>query len=96
MLPEQRTSTEYEPFSLSIRPGATQLILLSFFTLIETIGPKYWAKPLLMNAKSPFPVHGPALFETPLLKLPKGDVTRDDSQRTIFSATQRRNIGTML
>ena len=91
-----RKSTEGEPFSLSICPDATQLILLSFFTLIETIGPKCWEKPLLMNAKSPFPVDGRALFKTPLLKLPKGDVTRDDSQRTIFNATQRRNIGTML
>ena len=91
-----RTSTECEPFSISICPDATQLILLSFFTLIETIGPKYWEKPLLMNAKSPFPVDGRALFKTPLLNLPKGDITQDDSQRTTFNATQRRNIGTML
>ena len=72
-----RKSTEGEPFSLSICPDATQLILLSFFTLIETIGPKYWEKPLLMNAKSPFPVDGRALFKAPLLKLPKDDITRD-------------------
>ena len=49
-----------------------------------------------MNAKRPFPVDGRALFKTPSLKLPNGDITRDDSQRTIFKATQRRIIGTML
>ena len=33
-----------------------QFVLLSFFTLVETIELKIWAKPLLENAKSPLPV----------------------------------------
>ena len=53
---EQCTSTGNEAFSLLICLDAFKFVLLSSFTLIETICPKMWAKPLLKNGKRPLPV----------------------------------------
>ena len=46
-----------------------QFVLLSFFTLIETIGLKIWAKPSSKNEKGPLPVDV-RRSKTSLLKLP--------------------------
>ena len=53
---ERRTSTGSEASSFIIWLEATKFVLLSVFTLIETIWPKIWAKPLPMNEKDPLPV----------------------------------------
>ena len=50
---EGRTSTGSEPFSLFICRDATKFVLLSFFTLIETIWRK--RKPMPMNEKGLLP-----------------------------------------
>ena len=48
---ESRTSTGSETFSILIYLGTVKFVLLSIFTLIETICLKIWTKPL-KNAKS--------------------------------------------
>ena len=73
----RRNSTVNEPLSLLICLDATKFVLLSlsFFTLIQKICPTVWAKSLLKNAKSPFPVglhHSNASF----LKLPSVHILR--------------------
>ena len=62
-------STGSEAFSLLIRLDANKFVLLSFFTIIETIYPKIGAKSLYKNAKSPLPVKV-RYSKTPLLQLP--------------------------
>ena len=62
-------ATRSEVFSLLTCRDATTFLLLSVFTLTETINLKVCAKPLPMNAKRPLPVHV-CRSKTPLLKLP--------------------------
>ena len=66
---ERRTSTGSEPFSLLIYLNATKFVLLSVFTLIETICPKICSNSRPKSAKSPFPVEV-RRSKTSLLKLP--------------------------
>ena len=66
---ERRTATGNETFSLFTRLGATIFVILSVFTLIETIYLKIRAHPLLKNEKRPLPV-AVRRSKTPLLKLP--------------------------
>ena len=66
---EQRTSTGSELFSPLIRLDATNYVLLSVFTLIETICPNVFSKSQLKCAKSPLPVDV-RRSKTSLLKLP--------------------------
>ena len=66
---ERRTSKGSEAFSPIVCLDGTKFVLLSVFTLIETIWPKMWAKPLSKNAKSPLPVDVCHL-KTSLLKKP--------------------------
>ena len=47
------SSTESETYSLFICLDTTTFRTLSVFALLETICPKFCAKPLLLNAKSP-------------------------------------------
>ena len=53
---ERCISTGSEPFSLLICLGATKFVLLSVFTLIETICPQICSKSRLKSAKSLLPV----------------------------------------
>ena len=53
---ERRTSTGSEDFSLLICLDDIKFVLLSFFTLIETIWLKIWAKPSSKEEKGPLPV----------------------------------------
>ena len=46
-------SSRNEAFSLLIDLDAAKFVLLTFFTFIETICLKIWAKPLPKNARSP-------------------------------------------
>ena len=50
------TSTGSEAFSLFICLDANKFVLLSFFSLIKTIYPRVWTKPLPSDSKSPLPV----------------------------------------
>ena len=68
---ERRTSTLSEPFSLLIYLDATKFVLLSVFTLIETICPKICSNSRPKGAKSPLPVDVHR-SRTSLLKLPIG------------------------
>ena len=63
---EPRMSTGSEPFSLSICLDATKLVLLSVFTLKETIYPRICSKSRLKSPKRPLPGEK----KTSLLKLP--------------------------
>ena len=66
---ERRTSTGSEVFSLLTCLDDIKFVFLSFFTVIETIRLKIWAKPPSKNEKRPLPVdvrHSKTL----LLKLP--------------------------
>ena len=47
---------EVRPFSFGICLDDTKFVLPRVFTLLETIFPKTWAKPLPKTAKSPLPV----------------------------------------
>ena len=51
---ERRTSNGSESFSLIVCLDDTKFVLFRVFTLIETICPKMWAKPLPKNAKVHF------------------------------------------
>ena len=62
-------STGSEAFSLFICLDANKFVLLSFFTIIETIYPKIGAKSLYKNAQSPLPVKV-RYSKTSLLQLP--------------------------
>ena len=62
-------STGSEAFSLFICLNASKFVLLSFFSLIKTIYPRVWTKPLPNDAKSPLPVDV-RRSKTLLLKLP--------------------------
>ena len=62
-------STGSEAFSLLICLDANKFVLLSFFTIIDTIYPKIGAKSLYKNAKSPLLVKV-RYSKTPLLQLP--------------------------
>ena len=53
---ERRTSTGDEAFSLFISLDANKFVLLSFFSLIKTIYPRFWTNALPNDAKSPLPV----------------------------------------
>jgi len=53
---ERRTSTGSELFSLLISFDATTVVLLSVFTLIETISPKICSKSRPRSAESSLPV----------------------------------------
>ena len=64
---ERHMSTGSEAFSLCL--DANKLVLLSFFSLLKTIYPRVWTKPLPNDAKSPLPVDIRRL-KTLLLKLP--------------------------
>ena len=64
---EWRTSTGSEDFSPLICHDAIKFVLLSFFTLEETM--TFLAKPLLKNVKSPLPVDL-GRSKTPLRKFP--------------------------
>ena len=66
---ERRTSTGSEAFSLFICLDANKLVLLSFFSLLKTIYPRVWTKPLPNDAKSPLPVDV-RRSKTLFLKLP--------------------------
>ena len=66
---ERRTATGNETFPLFTRLGATTFVILSVFTLIETIYLKIRAHPLPKNEKRPLPV-AVRRSNTPLLKLP--------------------------
>ena len=66
---ERPTSNESEAFSLIVCLDDAKFVLFIVFTLIETIWPKMWAKPLSKNAKSPLPVDVCHL-KTSLLKKP--------------------------
>ena len=66
---ERRTATGNETFSLFTRLGATAFVILSVFTLIETIYLKIRAHPLAKDEKRPPPV-AVRRSKTPLLKLP--------------------------
>ena len=50
------TSSRSELFAFSICPDAPKYVLLSVFTLIETICPNVFSKSELKSAKSPLPV----------------------------------------
>ena len=66
---ERRTSTGSEVFSLLTCLDDIKFVFLSFFTVIEAIWLKIWAKPPSKNEKRPLPVdvrHSKTL----LLKLP--------------------------
>ena len=63
------TSTGSEPFSLLVCFDATKFVLLSVFTLSETIWPKVCSKSRLKSAKSALPVDACG-SKTSLLKLP--------------------------
>ena len=65
---ERPTSTRGEPFSHLICLGANKFVLLSVFTLKETICPKIWSKRRLKSAKGPLPVDVRRL-KTSLLKV---------------------------
>ena len=52
---EQHMSTGSEPFFLSICLDATKLVLLSVFTLKETIYPRICSKSRLKSPKCPLP-----------------------------------------
>ena len=54
---ERHTSTGSEAFSFIIRLDATKYVLLSVFTLIETIWQNTGAIPLPMNEKGSLPVY---------------------------------------
>ena len=67
---ERRTSTRSEAFSLFIRLDANKFVVIIFFSLIKTIYPRIWTKPLPIDGKSQLPVDvRPS--KTLLLKLPK-------------------------
>ena len=53
---ERRTSTGSDAFSFLLYIDATKFVSLSIFNLVKTTCPKLLAKPLSINAKSPFPV----------------------------------------
>ena len=74
---ERRTSTGSELFSPLIRLDATNYVLLSVFTLIETICPNVCSKSQLKCAKSPLPVDV-RRSKTSLLKLPNKDHSNGD------------------
>ena len=66
---ERRTSTGSEAFSLFIRLDANKFVVIIFFSLIKTIYPRIWTKPLPIDGKSQLPVDvRPS--KTLLLKLP--------------------------
>ena len=69
---EQRTLTRSDSFSLLICLDSIKFLLLSVFTLKDTICPKILAKPLPKNAKSPLSVDVRRL-KTSLRQLPKFD-----------------------
>ena len=70
---EQRTLTRSDALnSVLICLDSTTFLLLSVFTLKDTICPKILAKPLPKNAKSPLPVDVRRL-KTSLRQLPKFD-----------------------
>ena len=71
-------ATGNKAFSLFTRLGATTFVILSVFTLIETIYLKIRAHPLPKNQKRPLPVAVLAQ-ERPLLKLPKYCLVRAPS-----------------
>ena len=62
------TSTGSEPFSLLVCLNATKFVLLSVFTILETIWPKVCSKSRLKSAKSPLLVDARG-SKTSLLKL---------------------------
>ena len=66
---ERRTATGKKTFSLFTRLGAKTFVILSVFTLIETIYLKIRAHPLPKNEKRPLPV-AVRRSKTPLLKVP--------------------------
>ena len=70
-------STGSEAFPLLIRLGATRFVLLSVFTLIETIYLNICAQPLPKYEKCPLPVDV-GRSKTALLKLPS------DNTKTSF------------
>ena len=53
---ERRTSTGSEAFSLLTCLDDIKFVFLSFFTVIEAIWQKIWAKPPFKNEKRPLPV----------------------------------------
>ena len=66
---ERRTLTGSGPFSLLICLDATKFVLLSVFTLKETICPRICSKSRPKSAKTPLPVDV-RRSKTPLLRLP--------------------------
>ena len=66
---ERRTSTESKPFSLLICLDATKFVLLSVFTLMETIRPIICSKSRPKSSKSPLPFDERRSKKS-LLKLP--------------------------
>ena len=71
---KRRTSTGSEAFSLLTCLDDIKFVFLSFFTVIEAIWLKIWAKPPSKNEKRPLPV-GVRRWKT-LLKLPKRPLRR--------------------
>ena len=65
-------STGRKPFSILICLNAAKFVLLSVFTLIETICPNISSKSRLKSAESP-PLGGMHLSKTLLLKLANQD-----------------------
>ena len=70
---ERRMSTGSEPFPLLMCLDATKFVLLSVFTLIETICPRICSKSRLMGPKRPLPCGK----KTSLLKLPTAGTSKN-------------------
>ena len=66
---ERCTSTGSEALSFFICLDANKFVLIIFFSLIKTIYPRFWTKPLPIDGKSQFPVDV-RLSKTLLRKLP--------------------------
>ena len=62
---ERHTSTGSDALSLFKGHGANKFVLLSFFSLIKTIYPRVWTKPLPNAAKSPLPSLKNAVAKAP-------------------------------
>ena len=91
---ERRTATRNETFSLFTRLGATTFVILSVFTLIETIYLKVRAHPLPKNEKRPLPV-AVRRSKTPLLKLPTltfRSLPLEDRAKRKYSWDYRENL----
>ena len=91
---ERRTSTGSKAFSFLICLDDIKFVLLSFFTLIEAIWLKIWAKPSSKNEKGSLPVHLCRL-KTSLLKfaiISKVTNKKMNFQRTVRLTSSKNAI----